>query len=134
MNEVLTTNGAGRRQAWFELDGANSVDMWGRQTIFTNIPLIAVEEMSVLTNAFTAAYGGGTGSVVNIVTRSGGNNSHGQLPELWRPAATEASLSGFTTTNAASGNDITGDTLCQTALAVSGPLLSQKTLIFLAGV
>jgi Carboxypeptidase regulatory-like domain/TonB dependent receptor len=134
MNEVLiTTNGAGRRQAWFEVDGANSIDMWGRQTIFTNIPLMAVDEMAVLTNAFTADYGGGTGSVVNIVTRSGSNTYHGQLLELWRPAATEASLSGFTTSNAASGNDITSDTLGQTALAVSGPLLSQKTHFFLAG-
>jgi Carboxypeptidase regulatory-like domain/TonB dependent receptor len=134
MNEVLiTTNGAGRRQAWFEVDGANSVDMWGRQTIFTNIPLMAVDEMSVLTNAFTPDYGGGTGSVVNIVTRSGGNNYHGQLLELWRPSATEASLSGFTTANAASGNDLTSDTLNQTALAVSGPLISQKTHFFLAG-
>jgi hypothetical protein len=134
MNEVLiTSNGAGRRQAWFEVDGANSIDMWGRQTIFTNIPLMAVDEMSVLTNAFTPEYGGGTGSVVNIVTHSGGSNYHGQLLELWRPAATEASLSGFTTANAASGNDISSDTLGQTAVAVSGPLLSQKTQFFLAG-
>ena len=134
MNEVLiTTNGAGRRQAWFEVDGANNIDMWGRQTIFTNIPLMAIDSMAVLTNAFTADYGGGTGSVVNIVTRSGSNNYHGQFLELWRPAATEASLSGFTTSNAASGNDITSDTLGQTALAVSGPLLSQKTHFFLAG-
>jgi hypothetical protein len=134
MNEVLiTTNGAGRRQAWFEVDGANNIDMWGRQTLFTNIPLMAVDSMAVLTNAFTADYGGGTGSVVNIVTLSGSNNYHGQLLELWRPAATEASLSGFTTSNAASGNDITSDTLGQTALAVSGPLLSQKTHFFLAG-
>jgi hypothetical protein len=134
MNEVLiTTNGAGRRQAWFEVDGANNVDMWGRQTIFTNIPLMAVEEMSVLTNAFAPGYGGGTGSVVDIVTRSGGGNYHAQLLELWRPAATEASLSSFTTANAASGNDITSDTLGQTALAVSGPLLSRKTQFFLAG-
>jgi hypothetical protein len=134
MNEVLiTTNGAGRRQAWFEVDGANSVDMWGRQTIFVNIPLMAVDEMSVLTNAFTPAYGGGTGSVVNIVTRSGSSNYHGEFLELWRPGATEASLSGFTTTNAASGNDIISDTLGQTALAVSGPFLSQKSQFFLAG-
>lgn len=134
MNQVLiTTNGAGRRQAWFELDGANSVDMWGRQTLFTNVPLMAVDEMSVLTNAFTPQYGGGTGSVINIVTRSGGNDYHGQLLELWRPAATEASLSGFTTSNAASGNDITSDVLGQTAVAVSGPLVSQATHFFLAG-
>ena len=38
MNENLfTTNGAGRRQSYFEVDGANSIDSWGRQTIFTNV-------------------------------------------------------------------------------------------------
>jgi hypothetical protein len=83
------------------------------------------EPPSVLTNAFTPEYGGGTGSVVNLVTRSGGNNYHGQFLELWRPAATEASLSGFTTANATSGNDITSDTLGQTALAVSGHPLTR---------
>jgi hypothetical protein len=135
MNQFLiTTNGAGRRQAWFEVDGANSIDMWGRQTIFTNIPALAVDEMSVLTNAFTPQYGGGTGSVINVVTRSGSSKLHGQVLELWRPAATEASLAGFTTTNAASGNDITSDVLGQTAVTLSGPLLhSDRTHFFLAG-
>jgi hypothetical protein len=135
MNQFLiTTNGAGRRQAWFELDGVNSIDMWGRQTIFTNVPLLAVGEMSILTNAFTPAYGGGTGSVINVITRSGGNNYHGQLLELWRPAGPEASLAGFTTANAASGNDITSDKLGQTAVTLSGPLFhSDKTHFFLAG-
>src|SRR6185312_8138419 len=71
MNQNLfTTNGAGRRQAWFEVDGANGIDSWGRQTIFTNIPRSAVQEMDVLTNAFSAEYGAGTGSVINIVTKS----------------------------------------------------------------
>ena len=135
MNQFLiTTNGAGRRQAWFELDGANSVDMWGRQTIFTNVPALAVQEMSVLTNVFTPQYGGGTGSVMNVATRSGGSKMHGQVLELWRPAGPEASLSGFTTTNAASGNDITSDTLGQTALTLSGPVThSDRTHFFMAG-
>lgn len=134
MNEFLfNTNGAGRRQAWFEVDGTNSADMWGRQTIFSNIPLMAVDEMNVLTNAFSAEYGAGTGSVMNIVTRSGGNNYHGQLLELWRPAETEASLSGFTTGNATSGNEITSDVLGQSAIALSGPLFSHKTHFFTAG-
>ncbi len=67
MNEDLfNTNGAGRRQTWFEVDGANGDDMWGRQTIFSNIPLMAVGEMTVLTNAFSAAYGAGTGSEVRL--------------------------------------------------------------------
>ena len=112
MNENLfTTNGAGRRQTWFEVDGSTGNDTWGRQTIFSNIPLAAVEEITVLTNAFSAEYGGSTGSVVNVVTKSGGSRFHGELLELWRPSSTEAALSGFTSANAASGNDLTNDTL-----------------------
>jgi hypothetical protein len=135
MNENLfTTNGAGRRQTWFEVDGANADDMWGRQTIFTNIPLMALYEMAVLTSSFSAEYGASTGSVVNIVTRSGGDRFHGQLLELWRPASTGASLSGFTTGNATSGNEITSDSLGQTAAALSGPLgRGSKTQFFSAG-
>ena len=76
MNEDLfTTNGTGRRQTWWEVDGSNAVDMWGRQTIFTNIPLDGVEEMTILTNPFSAEYGFSAGSVVNIVTKSGGTIS-----------------------------------------------------------
>lgn len=135
MNEDLfNTNGAGRRQQWFEADGANADDMWGRQTIFSNIPLMAVGEMTVLTNAFSAEYGAGTGSVINIVTRSGGDALHGQLLELWRPADTEASLAGFNSGNATSGNEVTSDVVGQSAAAFSGALgPSGKTHFFLAG-
>src|SRR6202022_2730375 len=50
MNQNLfTTNGAGRRQTWFEVDGSTGNDSWGRQTIFTNLPIAAVQEMTVLT-------------------------------------------------------------------------------------
>jgi hypothetical protein len=107
--------------------------MWGRQTIFTNIPLMAVDEMAVLTSSFSAEYGASTGSVVNIVTRSGGERLHGQLLELWRPASTGASLAGFTTGNATSGNEITSDVVGQTAASISGPLgPNSKTHFFSA--
>jgi hypothetical protein len=135
MNEDLfTTNGAGRRQPWFEVDGSTGNDSWGRQTIFTNIPQMAVDEMTVLTNGFSVQYGAGTGSVVNIVTRSGGNELHGQVLELWRPSGPEASLSGFSPTNATSGNDLTNDTLGQTAASLGGKIGGDgKTHFFLAG-
>ena len=133
MNEDLfTTNGAGRRQAWFEVDGVTGNDSWGRQTIFSNIPSSAVQEMNVLENGFSAEYGGSTGSAINIITKSGGNQFHGDVMELWRPAATEAALSGFSSANAASGNDITSDTLGQSALALGGPINS-STHFFVAG-
>jgi hypothetical protein len=110
------------------------VDTWGRQTIFSNIPLMAVDEMAVLTNAYSAEYGAGTGSVVNIITRSGGDSLHGELEELWRPADAEASLSGFSSGNATSGNEITSDVLGQTAASLSGALgSSTKTHFLTAG-
>ncbi len=128
MNEDLfTTNGAGRRQTWFEVDGGNSIDMWGRQTIFSNIPLAAVQEMDVLTNAFSAEYGGSTGSTINIITKSGGNHWHGEALGMGRPSATEARLAGFTTANAASGNDITNDTVLQPALSLSGTVGKRRS-------
>lgn len=133
MNEnMFTTNGAGRRQTWFEIDGANGNDSWGRQTLFGNLPLGAVQEMTILNNGFSAEYGASTGSAVNIVTKSGGAQYHGDFLELWRPSATAAALSGFTAANGASGNDIINDALGQSALSLSGPLGS-KTHFFISG-
>lgn len=135
MNQFLfTANGTGRRQTWFEVDGASANDMWGRQTIFTNVPLTSISEMTVLDNAFAADYGFGEGAVINIVTRSGGDRYHGDVLGLWRPSAPEAKLSGFTSTNASSGNDITKDTLAQGAATFSGPLTpGGRTYVLAAG-
>ncbi len=133
MNQNLfTTNGAGRRQTSFEVDGATGNDSWGRQTIFTNIPVAAVDEMSILVNEFSAEYGGSTGSAVNIVTKSGGRQFHGEALGLSRPSATSAVLSGFNANNAASGNDVSSDTLAQGALSLSGPVAA-RTQFFAAG-
>ncbi len=123
MNQTLfTANGAGRRQTWFEVDGSTGNDSWGRQTIFSTLPLTATQEMTVLASGFSAEYGGSTGSAVTIVTKSGGNQFHADLMELWRPSAAESSLSGFTSKTATSGNQVTSDTLGQTSLALSGPI------------
>ncbi|MFZ0638982.1 MAG: carboxypeptidase regulatory-like domain-containing protein [Candidatus Acidiferrales bacterium] len=131
MNEDLfTTNGTGRRQTWFEVDGSNAVDAWGRQTIFSNIPLDAVQEMTVLTNAFSAQYGLTAGSVVNIVTNSGGSKFHGDALILGRPSGPEAELSGFSSTTATSGNDVANDSLTQVALGLSGPIGSDSRTFF----
>jgi hypothetical protein len=132
--DLFTTDGAGRRQTWYEVDGATASDSWGRQTIFTTIPLPSVQEFDVLVNSFSAEYGGSTGSAVNIVTRTGANRWRGELLEVWRPSATEAALSGFNSTNATSGNDVASNTLGQTDLSLSGPLGSDnKTHFFAAG-
>jgi hypothetical protein len=135
MNEnMFTTNGTGRRQAWFEVDGSNAVDMWGRQTIFSNMPAASLQEMTVLTNAFSAEYGGTAGSVINMVSKSGGSQFHGEAYYAARPSGPEAALAGFTANNATSGNDLTNDTMNQMALSMGGPLGSDhRTHVFAAG-
>jgi hypothetical protein len=129
---LITTNGSGRRQTLFELDGSNGIDMWGRQTIFSTVPLSGVQEMTVLTNAFSAEYGSTTGGVINVVTRSGGKSFHGDLAAIWRPPQTSAKLSGFTAKNATSGAQVTGDKLGQGAASLSGPI-SSATRFFASG-
>jgi hypothetical protein len=134
MNQNLfTTNGSGRRQTSWVVDGSTGNDSWGRQTIFTNLPQVSVQEMTVLENAFSAEYGATTGGVVNIVTKTGGNQYHGDVLGLWRPNATAAKLSGFTAASVTSGNQITSDSLGQPGTSFSGPLLSDRTHFFFAG-
>jgi hypothetical protein len=131
--DLFTSNGTGRRQTWWELDGGNAIDMWGRQTVFTNVPLAAVEQMTVIDNAFSGDYGFGLGSVVNIVTRRGTDALHGEALGLWRPSAPEAKLSGFTESNASNGNELINDTLRQGAASLGGPLPGGSTWYFVSG-
>jgi hypothetical protein len=65
---LITTNGSGRRQTTFVVDGGTANDSWGRQTVFTAPPMAAVGEMTVLTNAFSAEFGANTGALVKVVT------------------------------------------------------------------
>ena len=130
---LFTTNGAGRRQSWFEVDGVSGNDSWGRQTIFTNIPVSSVQEVTVFTNSFSAEYGASTGSVVNIVTKSGGDRYHGEAGGTYRPVQAEASLAGFTSLNATTGNEVTSDRLAQEFFAIGGPIkANSKTRFFLS--
>ncbi|HET9284804.1 MAG TPA: TonB-dependent receptor [Candidatus Angelobacter sp.] len=135
MNEDLfVTNGSGRRQTSFVVDGTTGNDSWGRQTIFGNIPRVAVQEMTVLENAFSAEYGATTGGVVNIVTKTGGPHYHGDLIGLWRPDGTSANLSGFTSNSVSSGNQVVSDSLGQLSAAFSGPIPhTQATQFFFGG-
>src|SRR5205085_11907851 len=89
-NFLFIVNGSGRRQTSFSLDGSTNDDAWWRQTLFTNIPLSALQEFTVLTNAASAEYGRTTGSVVNIVTKSGTNDLHAELITLYRPGELQA--------------------------------------------
>ncbi|MGC1413716.1 MAG: TonB-dependent receptor [Candidatus Acidiferrum sp.] len=132
--DLFTTNGSGRRQTAWVVDGITGNDSWGRQTIFTNVPRDSVQEMTVLENAFSSEFGATTGGVVNIVTKSGGDEYHGDLFGVWRPSDLGAKLAGFTTTSATSGNQIVTDSLGQLGASFSGPVPHvQKTFFYFSG-
>jgi hypothetical protein len=119
MDETLfVIDGGGRRQASFTIDGGTADDAWGRQTIFTALPLFAVQEMTVLTNSFSAEYGRSAGAAINLVTRSGTNQMHGDLLGLIRPGGLDA--------NAPINDAPVHDRLDQGSGFLSGPLIKDR--------
>ena len=80
---VVSVNGGRGRSNNYMVNGGDGND------IFVNGPAIqpspdAIEEFRVLTNTFDAEYGRNSGSVVNVVTKSGANSVHGDFYEFFR--------------------------------------------------
>lgn len=87
--EAIAVNGARPDQIGYNLDGANNEDLMSN----TNDPFPfpdALQEFSVQTNSFDAQYGNNAGAVVNVVTKSGTNQWHGDLFEFVRNGAFNA--------------------------------------------
>jgi outer membrane receptor protein involved in Fe transport len=124
-NTLFVVNGGGRRQTTYEIDSGTGDDAWGRQTIFTNVPLAAIQEFTVLTNAFSAEYGRTTGAAINLVTQSGTNAFHSDVLALYRPQSLQA--------NAPVTDVKAGDELRQLSGMFSGPLVADRTHFLLAG-
>src|SRR5690349_544804 len=81
--ESISVNGARPDQISYNLDGANNEDLMSN----TNNPFPfpdALQEFSVQTNSFDARYGTNAGAVVNVVTKSGTNEWHGDVFEFVR--------------------------------------------------
>lgn len=118
-NYLFVVNGSGRRQTTFSLDGSSGNDDWGRQTIFTNIPLSTIQEFTIITNPVSAEFGRTAGNVVNIITKSGTNDFHVDALGLVRPSGLAASQPF--------ANQRTRDQLFQLSGIVSGPIITNRT-------
>src|SRR5262249_17269666 len=84
-------NTAGNREDTvnFMINGINLNDMFQNQVTFQ--PSInTVQEFKVTNSTFSAEYGHNSGAVVNIATRSGGNEFHGEVFEFIRNDALDA--------------------------------------------
>jgi len=86
---VVSVNGGRGRDNNFSVNGGDGNDL------FANLPVVqpspdSIAEFRVLTNTFDAEYGRNSGAVVNVVTKSGTNNFHGNLYEFFRNQALNA--------------------------------------------
>ena len=127
-----TVDGADNNQAFFSEER-------GRTRISYVISQASVREFQVNTSNFSAEYGRAAGSVINSVTRSGGNHFHGQVFYYDRDNALGAS-NAFTVVPVqdASGNWTTQkikplDRRQQFGGSVGGPILKNKLFYFVTG-
>ena len=147
VNQTYFITGAGsRRTTTTTLDGANDDEAWGRQTMIATLPIAAVQEVTVMSNAFSSEFGWTSGPAVNIVTKSGTNTLHGEALFMSRPGGMQAetfSTKNFcppsvsscvtpTTLTSISPVDIP-DKLNQFSASIGGPLVHDKTFFFAAG-
>jgi len=80
---VVSVNGGRGRSNNFSVNGGDANDQ------FANLPAVqpspdSIQEFRVLTNTFDAEYGRNSGAVVNVVTKSGTNQFHGNVYEFFR--------------------------------------------------
>jgi len=92
---AVSVNGGRGRSNNFSVNGCDANDQ------FVNLPTVqpapdSIEEFRVLTNTFDAEYGRNSGSVVNVVTKSGTNDIHGNVYEFFRNTKLNANAYCFT--------------------------------------
>jgi hypothetical protein len=80
---AVSVNGGRGRSNNFSVNGGDANDL------FVNLPTVqpspdSIQEFRVITNTFDAEYGRNSGSVVNVVTKSGTNQLHGNVYEFFR--------------------------------------------------
>ncbi len=120
---VVSVNGGRGRSNNFTVNGGDANDS------FVNLPVIqpspdTIQEFRVITNNFDAEYGRNSGSVVNVVTKSGTNDFHGNLFEFFRNEKLNAT-GFFDSARPVFKQNVFGGTL-------GGPIIKDKTYFFVS--
>jgi len=119
--------GSNVRENKFNLDGINLND----QTVGTQMVEIGVDimsEVSVETGGLTAEYGGVTGAVINVISKSGGNDFSGSATFFYR---SEGLQSDNTTGTSLEGSGSGYKYIYEPSLTLGGPLKRDKVWFFL---
>ena len=118
---AVSVNGGRGRANNFSVNGGDANDL------FVNAPAVqpspdSIEEFRVITNNFDAEYGRNSGAVVNVVTKSGGNQLHGDVYEFFRNKALNAKgfLDPYKPDNKTN----------QFGATLGGPIRKDRTFIF----
>jgi hypothetical protein len=82
----VVANGTPSQQNVYLIDGMYNNDdrLGGSQGTQVRVVLDNIEEYQVLSNQYSAEYGGGAGAIINMVTRGGTNNFNGRAYTYFR--------------------------------------------------
>lgn len=118
----LNISGQNGRSNIVNVDGADATDN-AVNGVRSTLSQEAVQEFQIITNSYAAEYGRASGGVVNIITKSGGNDFHGDVFGYLRNRAFQAVNPFSTVSNPAY-------TRVQAGTAFGGPIKKDKTFYF----
>jgi len=107
------------------VDGINTTDPI-TATFGTNFNYDAIQEVSIQTSGFEAEFGQALGGVVNLVTKSGGNNFSGALDLRYRDESFAESGDHF-------DPDVNINSRRDISVTLGGPILRDKVWFFVSG-
>ncbi|MFZ3265673.1 MAG: carboxypeptidase regulatory-like domain-containing protein [Terriglobales bacterium] len=117
----VSVNGGRGRANNFSVNGGDANDTFVNGAAVQPTP-DAIDEFRVITNTFDAEYGRNSGAVVNVVTKSGTNQFHGDIYEYFRNKVLNAT-GFFDTTKAQFNQNQFGGT-------IGGPIKKDRTFFF----
>ncbi|MFY9675109.1 MAG: carboxypeptidase regulatory-like domain-containing protein, partial [Terriglobales bacterium] len=118
----LNMSGQRARSNLVNVDGADATDN-SVNGVRSTLSQEAVQEFQIITNSYAAEYGRASGGVVNIITKSGTNDFHGDLFGYLRNRNFQAVNPFSTTSNPAY-------TRVQAGAAFGGPIKKDKTYFY----
>ena len=119
----VVANGTPSQSNVYLLDGMYNNDdrLGGSQGTQVRVVLDNIEEYQVLSNQYSAEYGGGAGAIINMVTRGGTNTFHGRAYNYFRDERFN-SRNAFLPDSSPKPDELT----LQTGFALGGPIVKDR--------